>query len=150
MLVDYFELIPTIPDYVPLPASRERARARFASFVGGPWEALAVVTNQIEFISCLENFKTISCPACGAVLAIDWWEQAMDDAYIASRYTALDVPVPCCGALVSLNEPTYHLPQGFARFVLCACGPEITNLQDGQMRELEDILGCKLRKIWAA
>jgi hypothetical protein len=49
MLVDYFELIPTIPDYVPLPASRERARARFASFVGGPWEALAVVTNQIEF-----------------------------------------------------------------------------------------------------
>lgn len=42
----------------------------------------------------------------------------------------------------------YHFPQGFARFVLSAFEPKIFDLEDRQVRELEELLGCKLRKVW--
>jgi hypothetical protein len=53
-----------------------------------------------------------------------------------------------CGAASSLNDLQYYFPQGFARFVLSAVEPNIFDLEDGQVRELEGLLGCKLRKVW--
>jgi hypothetical protein len=144
----YFKLIPTVPDYVPAAAGRERARERFASFVRDAQEVTAEVSEQVEFVCAMENFETVSCPACGTVLADGWWGQAMDAAYGASRFSDLRVTVPCCGAATSLNDLIYHWPQGFARFVLSAFEPQVDDVQEWQLRELEDLLGCHLRKIW--
>jgi|SRR5215469_11221328 len=80
----YFNLIPTVPDYVPEAAGRERARERFASFVRDAQEVTAQVSEQVEFVCAMENFETVSCPACGTVLDDGWWGQAMDVAYGAT------------------------------------------------------------------
>jgi hypothetical protein len=153
----YYQLIPTIPDYVPDAVARERARARFASFVPNALEVTAEVSEQVEFVTCPEGFETISCPVCGTVLArgttredtwVDWWSTAMDAAYTTSRFADLRVTVPCCGAATSLNDLRYHFPQGFARFVLSAFEPQVSDLEEWQIRDLEDLVDCKLRKIW--
>lgn len=144
----YYELIPTIPDYVPDAAARERAHERFASFVGNAAGVTMEVREHVEFVPCMGNFESVSCPVCGTMLDDGWWLRAMDAAYGERGFVDLRVTMPCCGAATSLNDLNYHFPQGFARFVLSAFEPGISDLEDWQVRELEDILGCKLRKIW--
>lgn len=144
----YYKLIPTIPDYVPDAAAREQARERFASFVIDAQQVHAQVSKHIEFISAMGNFDAVSCPTCGTMLNAEWWTRAMDAAYGESGVVDLRVTVPCCGTATSLNDLHYDFPQGFACFVLSAFEPNISDLEDWQMRELEGLLGCTLRKIW--
>jgi hypothetical protein len=144
----YYLLIPNAPDYVPDAAAGERALERFASFLPEAEEVTAEEGEDVEFVWAGENFETVSCPACGTVLENDWWIRAVDAAYGGSRFADLRVTTPCCGASTSLNDLQYYFPQGFARFVLSALEPHITDLEDWQVRELEEIVGCKLRKIW--
>lgn len=144
----YYKLIPSDPDYVPDAATRERARARFATFVPKAEQVTAAVSEHVEFVPAMGNSETVSCPVCGALLDNDWWVRAMDAAYSEHGFVALAVTLPCCGAASSLNDLHYHFPQGFARFVLSAFEPNIFDLEDWQVRELEELLGCKLRKVW--
>jgi hypothetical protein len=127
---------------------RVRARARFASFVPEAQRVTAEVREHVEFVPAMGNFETVSCPGCGILLDNDWWVQAMDAAYSERGFADLTVTLPCCGAASSLNDLHYYFPQGFARFVLSAFEPNIVDLQDWQVRELEELLGCKLRKVW--
>jgi hypothetical protein len=133
---------------VPDATARGRARARFASFVGHAEGVSTEVRERVEFVPAMGNFETVSCPACGTVLDDDWWTRAMDATYGERGFADLRVTVPCCGAATSLNDLTYHFPQGFARFVLSAFEPQVSDLEEWQVRELEEIVGCKLRKIW--
>ena len=144
----YYKLIPTIPDYVPDVRARRAALARLRVFVPDAQAVSAEVREHVEFVPAMGNYETVSCPSCGAVLDDNWWVQAMETAYGEQGFADLRVTVPCCGAATSLNDLTYHFPQGFARFVLSAFEPHIADLEAWQVRELEDILGCKLRKIW--
>lgn len=149
MSESYYQLIPTIPDYLPDAAAREVARERFAAFVPDAQRVTGEVNEHIEFVSAIGNFETVSCPACDTVLDNAWWMQAMDVAYDANHFADLSVTLPCCGATASLNDLKYHYPQGFARFILSALEPNIVDLEDWQVRELEGLLGCTLRKVWA-
>lgn len=144
----HYILIPTIPDYVPGAAAREAAVARLKSFVPDAQQVTAEVTEYVEFVPAMGNFETVSCPACGTILDDGWWVRAMDAAYGESGFTDLAVTLPCCGAASSLNDLKYHFPQGFACFVLSAFEPNVSDLEDWQVRELEELLGCTLRKIW--
>jgi hypothetical protein len=144
----YYQLIPTIPAYVPDDGARESARERFASFVGNAAGVTMEVWEHVEFVDCMGNFESVSCPVCGTLLDDDWWIRAMDAAYGEQGFADLRVTVPCCGAATSLNDLNYHFPQGFARFVLSAFEPHVSDLEDWQVHELEEIVGCKLRKIW--
>jgi hypothetical protein len=144
----YYLLIPTVPDYVPDAPDREHARERLASFVPEAEQVTAEVTEHVEFVPATGNFETVSCPVCGTLLDDDWWVRAMNTAYGEGEFADLGVTTPCCGAASSLNDLKYHGPQGFARFVLSAVEPNIFDLEDGQVRELEGLLGCKLRKVW--
>jgi hypothetical protein len=148
MSTSYYKLIPTLPDYVPDAAVREWAQARFASFVPQAEQVTADVREHVEFVPAMGNFETVSCPVCGALLENDWWVRAMDSAYGEHGFADLAVTVPCCGAASSLNDLHYYFPQGFARFVLSAYEPNIFDLEDWQVRELEELLGCMLRKVW--
>jgi hypothetical protein len=119
-----------------------------ASFVPRAEQVIAEVREHVEFVPAMGNLETGSCPVCGTLLDNDWWVQAMDAAYSERGFTDLAVTLPCCGAASSLNELQYDFPQGCARFVLSAFEPNIFDLEDGQVRELEQLLGCKLRKVW--
>ena len=54
----------------------------------------------------------------------------------------------CCGAMVTLQELKYEWPQGFGRFAISVMNPKIGKLKDEYKREIEDILGTKLRVIY--
>ena len=64
-------------------------------------------------------------------------------------FTDLNKTLPCCGASVSLNDLCYNSPAGFARFVIQARNPSITDLDENSIKELEGILGCGIKIIWA-
>jgi hypothetical protein len=72
----------------------------------------------------------------------------LDTTYAANGFADLGVVVPCCGTRAPLNDLTCHWPQGFARFILTVAEPNFADLTAAQVRELEALLGCPLRKIW--
>jgi hypothetical protein len=57
--------------------------------------------------------------------------------------------VPCCDALVSLNDLTYDWPVGFARFELEAWNPQRGWLTDEELLQLSTVLDCQVRQIMA-
>jgi hypothetical protein len=143
-----YKLIATDPLQVPDAARREAALVQLKLFASGAHQVLAEVIEQVTFMSAMGNFERVECPQCGAELDQGWWSEAMDATYAANGFADLGVVVPCCGATLSLNDLTYHWPQGFARFTLTVVEPNFADLTEVQVRTLEDLLGSPLRKIW--
>lgn len=146
MSTDMLRLIPSDPAFVPAPAAQEAARAKLASYVPRAEIVTATVADTAMFVDQGGEWKRVLCPACGAEVDEAWWVRAVDAAH-GSGFANLTARMPCCGATTSLNDLRYDRPAGFARFVLEALNPG-TDLNDGQMRSLEGILGCSLRKMW--
>jgi hypothetical protein len=141
-------LIPTDPHFVPDDASAQRAKDQFAQFVPGADEVTETRSEDIQFVDPGANLERISCPRCGQDLAIEWWQERMDAAS-ATRFIALAVTTPCCGANVSLNDLNYEWPAGFARFVLEALNPGVADLAPTEVATIAEIVGAPLRRIWA-
>ncbi len=72
----------------------------------------------------------------------------MNAAY-ETEFRELDTITPCCASNVSLNDLVYEWPAGFARFSLEALNPNIRDLEGEVLRDLEAILSCQLKRIWA-
>ena len=70
------------------------------------------------------------------------------DVAFQNNFADLNVVMPCCDAGLSLNDLKYVTTAGFARFSLEIHNPE-GDIQDDQLQKLEEILGSRLRKIWA-
>jgi hypothetical protein len=147
MSVNTLKLIPTSPEYVPRDTVQQRACGLLASYFPGAKETSCETTENVRFIDQGQNWERVRCPVCGCELDPEWWSQAMDTAY-QTGLTNLLVNVPCCGAVSSLNDLQYELAAGFARFVLEVRDPG-KDIDDKQLKTLEETLGCKLRKIWA-
>lgn len=66
-----------------------------------------------QFIDCGGNLESICCPVCGGPLEFDWWGEQMN---IAAKegFANLEICLPCCGSISSLNDLKYHFPCGFA------------------------------------
>lgn len=143
----FYRLIPTNPDYMPEPLAQIEAGALFVSFVQGADDISTEVSEHVVFWDQGENFETVSCPVCGRELTVKWWQDAMDVAF-ETGFSNLDVVVPCCKSVTTLNDLRYDFPAGFARFALSALNPHVGDLEDRQVRDLERILCCRLRKIW--
>jgi hypothetical protein len=141
-------LIPTDPYYVPDDQAQQQARDLFATLVPQAQEVRLKVTDAPALYDAGANMETIVCPACGTVLDDQRWMKEMDRAYNDGKFTDLTISTPCCDTLCSLNELVYDWPMGFACFVLEAVSP-LTDIGDRQQDLLEQILQCKLRKIWA-
>ena len=152
----YLRVIPTSPSFVPNAEAQLRARKLFEQLIEGADELQTIVTEEIEFVDAGGNLPTIRCPHCKSDLN-DWWMVAVDKAY-ESHFRDLNLQLPCCGATRSLNDLDYEYPVGFARFMLQARDPHLLigftphkkrDLSDSDMQQLEQILGCSLRRIWA-
>ena len=144
---NFITLIPEDPRFVPEAARQHLAREWFAEFAPAADEIEIKTSERVEFFHCGGYLQSIRCPSCRAAIAIEWWQDRMDEDY-GEGFKLADYPVPCCGAKVTLHELEYEAPQGFGLFGLEAMNPNIGMLKDKDKRELEKILGAKLRVIY--
>jgi hypothetical protein len=144
---NWITLIPEDPWFVPDEARRQRARDRFAEMAPDADEVELKVSEKVNFFDCGENFERIRCPSCGAEVPVPWWQDRMDKDY-SDGFTLQSYATPCCGASWTLHDLVYEWPQGFGRFALDAMNPNLGEMDDGFRRELEEILGTRLRVIY--
>lgn len=140
-----FSYIPIQPAFVPGDPELEKAMEVLAPFVEHA-EVSFTVQGEIEFHHSGPAPKRIQCCACGAAVSQEWWKQAVQRCFEASRCVNLEVTMPCCGAKVSLNDLDYSKPAGFAR-VLLEVHDANRALEPAELRHLEHALGVKLRRI---
>jgi hypothetical protein len=144
---DYWiRFIPTEPHHVPDPtrqaAAHEWVQARFPNAD----DVSTYVSAAVEFVDAGGNFERVLCPLCGADCE-QWWGSAMESKY-DNGFHDLNVRTGCCGRPLSLNDLRYELPAGFARLVLDVRNPDGDDLGDSELRVLEEIAGCSLRRIY--
>lgn len=99
------------------------------------------------FVDCGSNLEQISCPKCGEVLDFGWWGEAMDKA-AESEFTSLEVEMPCCKNIISLNDLTYYFPCGFACCSIHIYNPK-QNIEDEILDIIQSILGTCVRIVEA-
>lgn len=148
MSSNYLRLIPSDPNFMPEEQAHIQARAMFETFVSKTYEISSRVYENVIFIDAGVNYEHISCPFCGAALNHNWWIDEMDRSFNKTNFTDLTTSTPCCDIRCTLNDLKYEWPMGFARFIIEAIDPD-TDIEETQIHELEHILQCTLRKIWA-
>ena len=145
----FLRLIPVDPTTVPDSAAADKARTLLAGFVPDASQVTIDVRDDVSFIDQGANFESVGCSSCGAPVDLEWWQAALEKA-MEGRCRDLTVTPPCCGKQASLNDLRYVKPAGFARFTLEAMNPNRTeDLEPKEVQQLESLLGCKLRQIWA-
>src|SRR5688572_1638856 len=111
---DWITVIPEDPEFVPDPARQAAAQAWFEENAPDSEEIEIKLSDSIEFFDCGANFERVLCPSCGGEIAMQWWQQRMDEFEEAPKL--VKYPTPCCGAMLNLHELVYYFPQGFGRF----------------------------------
>jgi hypothetical protein len=146
MSITVLKIISTNPTYLPDERQQDRANIFLTNLF--KTEQIEFLKNDtIEFVDQGENFDSLSCNLCGQNIGIEDWQNAMDKAY-DKQFTDLTFITSCCNNETSLNDLTYHSAAGFAKFVLTISDAP-NDLADKDFKELQDILGTTLRKIWA-
>ena len=112
---NYLIVIPTCSTYTPDNNSIEDISKLISKTYYLFDVASTNLTNYIRFIDQGYNFERILCPICGRVMAIEWWQKEMDEAY-QNDYRDLTIRLPCCNNQSSLNDLEYVLPAGFSHF----------------------------------
>jgi hypothetical protein len=142
----WINIIPTDPQFVPGLQAQRQAVEFMRRIVGRADEVRCELSENVRFIDCGENLERILCPRCGREVSCEWWRDQMEYQF-EHGYTLEPVPLPCCGAAVSLAELTYEWPQGYAKCSVEAMNPEVADLTSEQVREFETILGCRVTKV---
>jgi hypothetical protein len=140
-------LIPDEPNRVPSAAAREMAAGVLQRALLQADDVSDLVTRTVRFVDCGDNFETVRCPRCGADVG-EWWTLAMEAAH-DQQFADLRATTPCCGTTVSLNDLAYSWPAGFARYTLEVPNPGVGSLPKPIHQRLEQVLGGRLREIWA-
>ncbi len=146
MSTTILKLIPTNSRFVPEAQVQEEVLRALLSIMAPSNMVRLVVSDDVQFIDQGQNWEHVFCPVCGQQID-EWWTQAMDIAQ-ATNFQNLEVQMPCCGKVCSLNDLKYEGPAGFARFVIEVDNPA-KSLTAEQKQLVENKLGCELRAIWA-
>ena len=133
---------------MPDEAQRVRARDRLAEIAPDADEIEIQVRSNVSFFDGGANFGVIRCPSCSAEIAVEWWQERMDDDHTEDGFRLAEYATPCCSARCTLHELIYEWPQGFGRFSLEAMNPNVGELDERQKGELEELLGTPLRVIY--
>jgi hypothetical protein len=146
---DHLILIPTDPYWQPGRDAADRAAAALAALlpddrIGGAVEVCRCDT--VAVVDCGANLERISCPRCGAGIAVGWWAEAVSER-ADGDFSTLDVTVPCCGARTSLDELAYDWPMGFARFRIEVVEPGRGWLTGPELASVADALGHPVRQV---
>jgi hypothetical protein len=121
----YIRLIPTDLDWQPTPEAAASAVAYVARLFSGPDDAVEEVNyefyDRATLIDAGENTTQITCSRCDEDISLEWFYDLVEEN--GESFDHLDVTVPCCGAVVSLDTLRYDWPVGFARFEVSAMNP---------------------------
>ena len=142
----FLRFIPVNPDFVPEVANQDRAK-EYLIHIFKKIEIEVIETDDVEFVDPGANFENVYCNLCGEELETETWQEAMDEGY-KTVFQNLSFITRCCHSLTSLNELKYHWPAGFAKFMISLLKPCL-DIKENELKELENILGTKIRKIWA-
>ena len=150
MSTTIFRIIPTDYSLSPPPSSLLEAAARkVGEFIPKARSIEVNVFEEVTFIDQGEGFENVSCLECKKELDTDWWQEAMNTAY-ENKFENLECICPLCGSSTNLNELNYNSPAGFSRFAIVVKDPDRAfDLEPEKIKELESILNCPLRQIWA-
>jgi len=144
---DYIHVVPEKPGFVPAEARRQEAVSYFRKIAPKAGEITALVSANLVFVDCAENFEEIRCPSCKAVVEQDWWQEWMNKDFGKKGFTLRERKMPCCGARHTLHDLAYQWPQGFARCDIQAMNPN-SRLSAQHQSRFEAILGCPVRVIY--
>ncbi|WP_316569393.1 hypothetical protein [Neobacillus sp. YIM B06451] len=145
---DYvIKLIPRQPEFTPSLSELKEAELFIQTITEYFSDIQVILTDEVRFIDQGENCESISCQFCHNGLSVDWWQDAMAEAY-TSQFNNLQVIVPCCKKESSLNDLHYKWNAGFARFSIEFYNPIAADF-DTISTKLEEVLSCKFRKVLA-
>ena len=146
---NWIGVIPRQPAFVPTEAAIAQAEAFMAEIAPEAEEITSELSSGIRFRDCGANFESVSCLVCNVGLPLDWWAGQMGDEDSWDDDFELEaVQLPCGHLIRSLNDLRYHYEQGFSQFILEAMNPNISRLEDGQVKHFEEILGCQVKIIY--
>jgi hypothetical protein len=145
---NWIVLIPEDPTRIPSELQRDRARERLAEIASNAENIDIKLSAKNVFFDCGVNFERIRCPSCAAEIATKWWGERMADDYVNGGFRLARYSTPCCKASHTLHELQCEWPQGFGQFAIEMMNPDIGNVEDEHKKELEEILGMRLRIIY--
>lgn len=147
-------VFPTDPFWVPSQHRAEAAKAVFARLVTDESDPApeAETYERLMFESAGAGFGTASCPDCGVVVATN----PEDMAWFAEQIHGMDpnvtvpsmleVTMPCCQQVRSINDLLYAPPAGFASWSISACEPSFA-LHDRDIALIAEALGHDVRVV---
>jgi len=102
----YIRLIPTDREWQPTPEGAAAATAYVARLFSGPEDDVEEVEyefyDRVTLIDAGENTTRISCSNCNGDLDVEWLNDLIEEN--GGSFDSMDVSVPCCGAVVSLDS----------------------------------------------
>ena len=146
MSTTVLKIIPTNPSFVPDEIQKDKSKD-FLTNLYKKEQIELITTDTIEFIDQGENFDSVSCNLCGQNIEIKDWQYAMDKAY-EKQFTNLEFITPCCHKKTSLNDLAYYSTAGFAKFVITVSDAQ-NKIEEKDLNQLQQILGTRVRIIWA-
>ncbi len=140
------KIISTDPSYLPDKIDQTNAKKFLTKFYKDH-QIEFTTTDTTEFVDQGENFETVSCNLCGLDIEIEYWQNAMNNAY-EKQFTDLTFVTRCCNKITSLNDLKYKWPAGFSKFIMSISDVQ-NELDEKNIKELQGILCTILRIIWA-
>lgn len=143
-------VIPADPKYQPSEYQKQKLQAELANLAPKAEEiAIEADGNDLRFFDCGENFEIVRCPACQKEINSETWGDWMSNDYgDGSGFDLSSRELPCCGATSTLNDLTYDLPQGFARFGVSAMNCDRLKLTATETQLLDAAIGARVRIIY--
>jgi len=157
MSEEVLKLIPEDKSYIPDEGQAEKARVLLEDFFPDGEQAEIQFSEHLMFIDGGENTVKVGCSICATESDLndevntEWWckldaQTSPEDANIE----AIEVAMPCCNKSTSIQNIDYFGSVGFAKFELCIWNPYADDgISDQQIKQLETLLGCKLKQVWA-
>lgn len=149
----YIRLIPTDLNWQPTPEAAAAAVAYVARLFSGPGDAVDHVDHEfyerVTLIDAGENTTRITCSRCDGDIDVEWFDDLIEEN--GESFDNLDVTVPCCGAVVSLDTLRYDWPVGFARFEVSAMNPTRAKyeLDAQELADVATLLGHPVTQVLA-
>jgi len=107
------------------------------------------VYNTVEFVAQGQNFESVSCNHCKKELAIDFWQEKMDESYESTHFEDMNFITNCCNTLTNLNELIYHGDCGFASYSLIINNAELDEIREHALSKiLSATLGTSVKLFW--
>jgi hypothetical protein len=145
---NYLKLIPTSHTFVPSPEAMEQALRIVSSLCPRAQEVVKSEPGKVMFYDCGSNLESISCPHCGAS-QMDWFFEETSRKYDESRLQNIQVQMPCCSAMSSLNDLRFEFPAGLASAGIEVLNPDRKWLSAAELEQVAASFGHPIKQIFA-